>query len=147
MVKRLFIQSMFVLENIQILFKRYPSVLVFIVLVEEYELIDAVHCLACGVGQRLIVEQMTNENGRKDVACAGKMHRDFIIAELEILIADMVVAHDRGLPVDRNACNEHRLCANLAQKVKHMISFFQADAFTIIRAVSQVAGLGEVGIA
>ena len=90
---------------------------------------------------------MTDEDGREDVAGAGEMHGNLIVAELEIVVVCGVVAHHRGLPVDGNARDKHAFRADLPQAVDELPGLVLVHATGPVGCAGEVAGFGEVGIA
>ena len=66
----------FVLQYPEIFLQRDSPVFVLVVPVEVYQLVDAVHGLLRTRYQQFIIEKMTDEDGREDVAGTRKMDRN-----------------------------------------------------------------------
>ena len=75
------------------------------------------------------------------------MHGNLIVAELEILVVRCVVAHHRGLSVDRNARDKHAFRSDLPQAVDELPGLVLVHAAGPVGGAGEVAGFGEVGIA
>ena len=137
----------FVLQYPEIFLQRDSPVFVLVVPVEVYQLVDAVHGLLRTRYQQFIIEKMTDEDGREDVAGPREMDRNLGIGQRKELVRLVVVTRYGRRTVDENGSDQCRLRTDFPQSVEQFLRFVNAYASRFESTVRKITGLGIVGIA
>ena len=106
--------SMFNLQQVEAFLHGDATVLVIRILVALDHAEHGVHGRTGADAETFPVQQVADEHGREDVACAVEESGDLVILQVEVTVVAVVIASHGVLAVDLTTGDEGRLGAKFA---------------------------------